>query len=77
MKKKVLSDSDEVSGCVLDIGIDRLEKRDHCLCPTGYGSTAFGHCKGVGCAFLSVKCFFLSAGSLGKSPAASPLVQRV
>uniref|UniRef100_A0A663E287 PH-interacting protein n=1 Tax=Aquila chrysaetos chrysaetos TaxID=223781 RepID=A0A663E287_AQUCH len=28
MKKKVLSDSDEVSGCVLDIGIERLEKQD-------------------------------------------------
>lgn len=31
MKKKVLSDSDEVSGCVLDIGIERLEKQVCCL----------------------------------------------
>ena len=77
MKKKVLSDSDEVSGCVLDIGIDRLEKRVHCLCPTGYKSTVFSYCKGVGCTFLSSKCFFLSAGKLGKNPSSSPpLVQR-
>lgn len=32
MKKKVLSDSDEVSDCVLDVGIGRLEKRNHCCC---------------------------------------------
>lgn len=31
MKKKVLSDSDEVSGCVLGIGIDTPEKQDCCL----------------------------------------------
>lgn len=31
MKKKVLSDSDEVSGCVLGIGIDTPEKPDCCL----------------------------------------------
>jgi len=31
MKKKVLSDSDEVSGCALDVGVDRLERQGHSL----------------------------------------------
>lgn len=51
MKKKVLSDSDEVSGCVLDVGIHRLVNQNHCFCPPGYKSTVLSHCKGVGYTF--------------------------
>jgi len=48
MKKKVLSDSDEVSGCVLYIGIARWEKWDWSIFLTWCKSTLFGHCNTVG-----------------------------
>lgn len=47
------------------------------VCPVEDQSTGFGHCWEVECTFLSVQCFFLSAGKLGENPAPSPpLVQK-
>lgn len=76
MKKKVLSDSDEVSGCALDISIDRLEKRDHCLCPpTGCQSTVFVTIREWGVLFCQLNVSFCQPLNWVKIHP-PPLVQR-
>lgn len=76
MKKKVLSDSDEVSSCVLDIGIDRLEQRGPLSVLLAMKVQLSVTVREWGVLFSQLYVF-LSAGKLDKNPASStPLVQR-